>query len=813
MVADPSPVDWAGAVATGIQGRGAAGAPPARAPSLLLGRRGALLAAAVVALAALAAYANSFGVPFLLDDSAAIATNPSIRSLGRALSPPAGTPVSGRPLLNLSFAANYALGRQQPWGYHALNLLIHASAGLVLLGIVRRTLALPALAGRYGRDGPLLALLAAVLWTVHPLQTEAVTYVSQRAESLMGLLYLLTLYLFVAGEGSASARWWRLASVLACLMGALTKEVIATAPLLVLLYDRAFLAGSLRGALRLRWRYYLAAAASTWLLLALLARGHGSRGVGFGLGVGPWDYALTSCRSLATYLRLAVWPHPLVFDYGMDVARSPADVWPQGLLVAALLAGGAIALWRRPAAGFLFAWFFIVLAPTTSFIPVAAQPIAEHRVYLSLAAAACAAVLVLHRALGRWCALPLAAAAVLLACLTHLRNSDYRSEEAIWTDTLAKRPGNVRAHCAYGFVLSQRPGGLPGAIEQYEAAVRLDPGYVDAHNKLGIALAQTPGRLPDAVAQFEEALRLDPRFVRAHDSLGTALAGIPGRLPDAVSEFEEALRIDPGYAPAHNDLGLALAGQPGRLDEAIAQFEEALRIDPDFSQARNGLGVALSGMPGRLPDAISQYRKALAIDPGYSDARTNLGIALARTPGGLPGAISEYRAVIRADPGFAAAHNALGAALAAASGRAADGIPEYEAALRARPDYPEAHNNLGLALAGQPGSLSEAIGHFEEAIRLNPGYVEARNNLGLALSEAPGRLPEAVSEFEAALRLSPVNAELHNNLGIALAGMPGRLPEAVAHFEEALTIRPDYPDARRNLELARQMLGQSAGGR
>jgi tetratricopeptide (TPR) repeat protein len=812
MVADPSRVDWARAVATGVQG-GAAGGPPAGAAGFLRGRRGSLLAAGVVALAALAAYANSFAVPFLLDDSAAVAFNPSVRSLARALSPPPGTPVSGRPLLNVSFAANYALGGRQVWGYHALNLLVHACAGIALLGILRRSFALPALAGRFGRDGPLLALLAAVIWTVHPLQTEAVTYISQRAESLEGLLYLLALYLFLAGEGSASAGWWRLGSVVACLLGAMTKEVIATAPVIILLYDRTFLAGTLRGALRLRWRQHLAAAACTWVPLALLASGHGARGVGFGLGVGAWDYALTSCRSLATYLRLAVWPHPLVFDYGMEIVRSPSAVLPQGLLVCALLAAGALALWRRPAAGFLFAWFFVVLAPTTSFVPVAAQPTAEHRAYLSLAAVVVAAVLVLHRALGRRCAALLAAAAVVLACLTVGRNRDYRSEESIWADTLAKRPSSARAHCDYGYVLSQAPGGLPRAIGEFETAVRLDPGFADAHNKLGIALARTPGRLQEAIAQFQEALRLDPRLVRAHDSLGTALAGIPGRLPDAIREYQEALRIDPGYAPAHNDLGLALSGLPGRTQEAIAQLEEAIRIDPDFPQAHNSLGVALSGMPGRLPDAIAEYRRALAIDPGYSDARTNLGIALSRTAGGLPEAIAEYRAVIGADPGFAAAHNALGAALAAASGRAADGIPEYEQALRSRPDYPDAHNNLGLALAGQPGRLAEAIGHFEEAVRLRPDYVEARNNLGLALSESPARLPEAITQFEAALRLAPGDAGLHNNLGIALAGTPGRLREAVAHFEEALRIRPDYPDARRNLELARQMLGQPAAGR
>jgi len=799
-------------VANGIQGGAPAGGPLAPGHGLLEGRRGTLLAASVVVLAALAVYCNSFGVPFLLDDSAAIATNPSIRSLGRALSPPPGTPVSGRPLLNLTFALNYALGRQSVWGYHALNLLIHASAGLVLFGIVRRTLAKPALAGRFGRDSTLLALLAATLWTVHPLQTEAVTYVSQRAESLVGFFYLLALYLFIVGAGSAgAARWWHLASVAACLMGALTKEVVATAPLLVLLYDRTFCAGSLRGALRLRWRYYLAAA-STWLLLALLATAHGRRGVGFGLGVGPWDYALTSCRSLATYLKLAVWPSPLVFDYGMGVVRNAGDVWPQGLLVAALLAAAAVALVRRPAAGFALAWFFVVLAPTSSFVPVVAQPTAEHRAYLALAAVVCAAVLGLHRLLGRRCAVPLGAAALVLGCLSAARNTDFRSEEAIWRDTLAKRPDNVRAHCAYGFVLSRRPGGMPRAIAEYEAAVRTDPGYVDAHNKLGIALALTPGRLQEAIAQFEEAIRLDPGFVRAHDSLGTALAGIPGRLPEAVSEYEAAIRLDPGYAQAHNDLGLALSGIPGRAAEAIPEFEKALAIDPDFAQARNDLGVVLSVTPGRLPDAISEYRRALAADPGYAEARSNLAIALSRTPGGLPEAVSEYRAAIAADPGLAAAHNGLGAALAAAGGRPADGIPEYEAALRIKPDYAEAHNNLGLALARLPGRLTEAISHLQEAVRINPGYVEARDNLGLALTEAPGRLPDAIAQFEAALRISPANAEVHNNLGIALAGSPGRLAEAVAQFEEALRIRPDYPDARRNLETAKQMLGQAARG-
>lgn len=798
-------MDWAHAVADALQ----EGAPGG---GFLRGRRGALLAAAIVALAALAAYSNSFRVPLLLDDSAAITTNPAVRSLAGALAPPPGTPVSGRPLLSLTFALNYAAGGLQVGGYHAINLLVHVLCALVLMGLVRRTLEGPVLSGRFGADSRLLSLLVAVLWAVHPLQTEAVTYVSQRAESLMALFYLLTLYLFAVGQGSPRRSAWLAASVLACLMGALTKEIIATAPLLVLLYDRTFCAGSLRSALRMRWRYYLALA-SSWVLLAALSAGHGNRGVGFGTGVGPWDYALTSCRSLATYLRLALWPHPLVFDYGMEIVRRPADVWPQALFLAALLAIAAAALVRRPAAGFLFAWFFVVLAPTTSIVPVAAQPIAEHRAYLPLAAVACALVLGLYRACGRRYVAPLAAAALLLGFLAHQRNGVYRSEASIWTDTLAKRPGNARAHCAYGFVLSKAPGSLPEAIAQYREAVRLDPGYVDAHVKLGIALAQTPGSLQEAVAQLREALRLDPRYVRAHDNLGTALAGMPGRLPEAISEFEAALKINPRDAQAHNDLGLALAETPGRMSDAVAEFEAAIAIDPDLAQAHNDLGVALAAMPGRLPDAISQYLRALEIDPQYAEAHTNLGIALAMIPGRLEDAVSEYRAAIALNPAFAPAHNSLGAALSAIPGRAQDAIVEYEAALRLKPDYAQAHNNLGLALARMPGRLDQAIAHFEEAIRIDPGYAEAHANLGLALCEVPGRLPQAIGQLETALRLSPADAAAHNNLGIALANTPGRLPEALAQFQEALRLRPDYADARRNLQMARQMLGQQEAGR
>jgi tetratricopeptide (TPR) repeat protein len=559
-------------------------------PGTLAGRIGPLLAGAALALGTLLLYGGTLRYPFILDDIPAIAGNPSVRGLWSALAPPQRLPVSGRPLLNLSYALNYALGRYDVRGYHAFNIAVHALCALALFGIVRRTLAGPALGARHGLGATPVAFLAAALWAFHPLTTEAVTYVSERAESLMGLFYLSTLYLFVRARDSRAPAPWLAASALSCLLGVLTKEVIATAPLVVLLYDRAFCSGSLAAALRARWRYYAGLAAAL-APLALLLPGAGRRGVGFGAGVGALEYARLSCRSVALYLRLSLWPHPLVFDYG------PASALPAGgtacaLLVAALVALAALALVRRPATGFVCAWFLAILAPTSSFIPLAYQPTAEHRAYLPLAAVACAAALCARRLLGRWAAPALAAAAALLGILAHERNRDYRTELAIWGDTAAKAPGNPRAHCNLGVALAGIPGREPEAMAEYREALRLDPGYAEAHNDSGLLLARALGSYQDAAAEFGEAIRSRPDYVEAHDNLGMALAALPGRLPDAVREYGEAIRLDPGYAKAHNDLGVALAGMPGRLADGAAQFEEALRLEPDYPDARRNLELA-----------------------------------------------------------------------------------------------------------------------------------------------------------------------------------------------------------------------------
>jgi tetratricopeptide (TPR) repeat protein len=616
----------------------------------------ALLAAALLSVLALAAYWRSFAAPFVFDDGPSIVDNPTIHALGTSLRPPADTTVSGRPVLNLSLAANYAAGGGAVWGYHAVNLAVHVLAGLALFGIVRRTL------GRLGAgDATGAALCAALLWTLHPLQTESVTYVIQRAESLMGLLYLATLYCFIRGcDAAGPARaWWFPGSVACCFLGMGTKEVMVSAPLIVLLYDATFIAGSLRGALALRGRYYLGLAASWLLLGCLVLSTHGRAGTaGFGAGVSPRAYALTQVYAVVHYAGLAFWPSPLVFDYGRDLL--PVGPWlvPCALVLAALAAATVWMLARRPALGFLAVCFFALLAPSSSLVPVATEPMAEHRMYLALAPVIVLAVLGMRRVLGRGLVPVCSVAAAVLLCLTWQRNGDYRSDEALWTDTVSKRPGNDRAHNDLGFILASEPGRRDDAIAQYRSALGLSPNYSTAHYNLAMALVGKPGGLEEAIAEFEATIRLDPGLAEARFNLGRALMEEPGRMEDAARQYEETLRIRPDFPGAQYNLGCALGSIPGRAGESVAHYEAALRQDPGLVEAHFNLGCVLAQMPGRLDDAISQFQAAVRLRPDYLPAILNLGTALGSAGRG-PEAVAFLREAQSRLPGNEAIHRLM----------------------------------------------------------------------------------------------------------------------------------------------------------
>ncbi len=604
----------------------------------------------ILVLLIVAAYANSFRGAWVFDDFPSILENPRLGQLSTAvLTPPdPGSTGAGRPLVSLSFAANILSGGTDIRGFHAVNLAIHVAAALLLFGAVRRTWrrALGASAtsdssaALYPFSSALIyPFLIAAIWALHPLQTESVTYIAQRAESLAGLCCLGAVYTFAlaadlaaAGHG-AKATLARGLSVAACWAGFASKESVAATPLVLLLLDAAFFSGSFRAAWRQHRRYYILLAAAWLPFAALVVASHGRGGTvggsgSGGAGIAWWQYTFTQARAVLLYLRLSVWPHPLVFDYGRTVVAGAQEVVPELFAVVLLVATTIFLLARRLRMAFFPACFLLLLAPSSSFVPVNTQTIAEHRMYIALAPLVAGAVWLLARALRgrwRWTVLVPVIAAELLA--TARRNEDYHSARTLWQDTVTKRPENPRAHLNLGVAL-QDAGEDVAAVAEFERALTLDPSSFAAHQDLAVELARSGAR-PQAIAEFEKAIALQPGSVRAHYGLGMAWLQ-SGDGTRGIAELTEVVRLAPADAIVQTNLGTALLVQ-GEFAAAHAHLAAAVQLAPDAPQPRYNLALTAVRL-GDLVEAERELRTVLAHTPDFIKAREALSqIEAART--------------------------------------------------------------------------------------------------------------------------------------------------------------------------------------
>ncbi|MCG8404653.1 MAG: tetratricopeptide repeat protein [Phycisphaerales bacterium] len=718
------------------------------------------LCLALLVLAGTAAYWNSFDGVFVYDDTKHVVRD----AKRRAEQPFFHMLTARRPLVELSLAMNYQLaekgppteeapgGTMNPWGYHLFNLIVHLLAAMALFGVIRRTVQLADFNESLVESAHWFAAAATLLWLVHPLQTQSVTYVIQRGESMMGLFYLLTLYCLIRGASSARTRtWWYLAAVVACGLGTASKAVIVTAPLIIMLYDRIFLARSIESLLRKRAILYVGLVLVTVFFLRLtgVARGvldpkiKGTPTVGFGYdGISPSDYLLTQAQVIPQYLKLSLWPRNQALDYQwppvQDISNWPAqkfivELALPGLLVLALLAATLLGLLKRPWLGFVGAWFFLILAPTSSFIPIK-DPIYEHRMYLSLAAVV---VLILaaiwwvagrvsehwvevgsskiHRNAALFCLVP----ALALTYLTHERNKVYFDPMVVWYDAVRNHPNNARAHNNLGKHLLDKHGKLvkkekelakttlEEAIKHLKEAVRLDPKFLRAHYNLGNGLRANK-ELDAAIASYHEALKLDPRYIEARIMLGNAhtdrsvvLGGTSdprGRaeMEKAEKTFRDALakrrrREQPHLiARAHFNLGNTLT-RLARIKDARDEYTKALEHNPTHFKSQYGIGL-MSNRLGERRKAIEAYQKALKLNPNYFKAWYDLGEAY-RATGQKDKAIDAYQSLVARRPRDTNALFKLGS-LCAEVGRIGEAKASFERILKIRPDHVQAKRSL-----------------------------------------------------------------------------------------------------------------------
>jgi tetratricopeptide (TPR) repeat protein len=691
----------------------------------------ARICAGLLVLAGVVAFSNSLAGPFLFDDNLAIVNNAGIRQLWpltSVLFAETDTPLAGRPIVGLSFALNYAVGGLAVRGYHVVNIAVHVACALVLFGVVRQTLRVPALKTAFGARSTLLAFATALIWMLHPLNTEAVDFITERTESLMALFYMLTLYAGIRGSGAppgshqTGARTeskWLWLSVLSCALGMACKESMATAPLMVVLYDRAFLFDSWKRARRARFGFYLALA-STWLVLAVLVS-TAPRGAsaGFSSSVSPWTYLLNQAPMIVRYLRLTFWPRGFVLNYGPPVPLTLRDVWPEALIVAVLLVIAAISFVRRPKVGFLAAWFFITLAPASSLVPIATEVGAERRMYLPLMAIAAAAVLgcgLLWRYLEQQptgaaraarpsrvnrvpvaMAILLAVASTVLCAATLKRNGEYSSSLLMAQTMVDRMPSSHTRH-----ILGQElmaVGRHEEASSYFREASAGDPR---AHYNLGLELFNHD-RFDEALDELQQFVTKEPLViyvVPARTMIGQIYAK-KGQWAQAAAEFRRVLMMDRSKVDVHGLLADALSAQQ-LFDEAIPEYQQYLQRHPDETGALSSLAVALAAR-GRLDEAVSMFERVATLDPGNGLAHLNLANALLSRDD-FPGASRQAREAVKLLP-----RNSV------------------------------AHELLGLSLANQ-GQLEEAKSELQQAVRLDPANTEARDALNQVLrrANAPG---------------------------------------------------------------------------
>jgi len=624
-------------------------------PSLAVGWYRFALAGGLMLAGALAwfAYADALHSQFQFDDEHAIVTNARIKNLRSFLQADFADMyfTAQRPVTDLTFALNYRTARLDPFWYHLTNLVLHLATALLVYFVTRRA------ARDSGSATPVaIAVAVAGLFALHPLQTQAVTYIVQRAECLASLLYLLAFLLLLKAEerrGLTRAAAYG-GALVAFLLGLGTKIIVIVMPAAYLLYQLWFLRrhgqpNNSRGWLLSRQLLALAPLAAAGLAFSFVTlvgmRDYPS--VGFSVpGVGVGHYILTQPRVVLTYLRLLFWPagQNLDYDFRLSTSLIELDTLSAFVLLAIILGlAGAPAWWSKVSpkgeaaaaarlSSFGFFWFFLVLSPTSSFIPLA-DVIEEHRLYLAswgVFAAACAWIAAaLHRltparAVVLGVAFTLFAWAVL-AGLTWERNKVWRTKETLWRDVAAKSPNKARSHMNLGFALSLQ-GRREEAVREYRAALALgDRSLVrnQTLRNLGVSLFEL-GRLDEAIGVFRQALALFPADPDLLNNLAICLMD-KGALDESASAAARAVAVDAKHGAAHNTLG-EIALKKGNAAQALAHFLEAQRLDPDVPSRLFNVALARERAIGPR-FACDDWRRYLAVEHdrhGWAEARNHI---------------------------------------------------------------------------------------------------------------------------------------------------------------------------------------------
>ncbi|ABW68221.1 tetratricopeptide repeat protein [Desulfosudis oleivorans] len=719
-----------------------------------------LLLLVIIAAAAILTYANSLTAPFVFDDAHNIVENPHVRMAELSLDGiiDAVTVGTRRPVASLTFALNYYFHGYDITGYHLVNIAIHILTGFLMFLVVRHTLGLMNLERR-----DMVAGLAALVWTVHPLHTQSVTYVVQRMAALATLFFLFALYLYIRGrlrqrEGRPLGSLFFVLCGLSGILAVLSKQIAATLPFFILVYEWYFFQDLDRAWIKKQAKWIGSAVVVIGALAAIYLGASPIEKImamyktqDFTLG----QRLLTEPRVIFLYLSLILFPYPgrLNLDYDFPVSVSLID--PVTTLVSilgliGLVAAAVVTAKRYRLVSFAVVWFLGNLAIESSFLGLAL--VFEHRTYLPsvlvIAALAWAAITYIRPrplAIGFLCAVTL-----LWGFWTYQRNAIWADEVALWRDVTEKSPTLARPWSNLGMAL-QIAGNSEAALQAFQKAIALDPNHMEAHNNSGFILREL-GRPKEAIKFFRRALEINPAYADAHYNLGLAFFDLKD-MAQARTAFEQTLRVNPLYSKAHNNLGVILM-QEGDHEAAVAAYQRALKTDPRFAQAYNNLGI-IAYQQGNPDQAASFFKKALTADPAYAGAANNLARVRQTIEKHGP-AITELKQMLHKTPNDVDLSCRL-AQVYQAAGMRYGAISQYQKALALQPGHGPSLNALGVLYAAM-GQPAKAVECFRKLSALMPGNATIYYNLA-CLYARQNQVEPAVENLKKALDAGYDNRE------------------------------------------------------
>jgi tetratricopeptide (TPR) repeat protein len=599
----------------------------------------------------IAAYSNTFKVPFQFDDNAGIVKNPVIQYFGTdtGLSHEEISEITinfkNRFIGYFTFALNYRLHGLEVSGFHVVNITVHIINALLVYWLILLTLKTPFFhTTRQQRElamssGLLISFFSALLFISHPVQTQAVTYIIQRLTSLATMFYLLSLIMYIKArlsvqkkvnstkpsgkKGITKTVSFYGVSLISAVLAMRTKEIAFTLPVVLALYEFLFFKGKFS-----RRVVYLIPLFLTILIIPFSLIGIDkpigdiisdvSEASRLQTAMSRFDYLLTEARVVVTYIRLLLFPVKQNLDYDYPIYHSfyNPQVFAAFLSLFFIACSGIYLCFRSQTKNPLFRltafgvfWFFITLSVESSFIPIV-DVIFEHRLYLPSTGffiVLSTAVFYASRAFAerwRWgdrilvtlCTLIVLA----LAGSTYARNMVWADEISLWSDVVIKSPQKARGYNNLGFAYKNR-GVTREAIQYYQRALKLQPDYAVAHNNVADAY-NALGSFESAIEHGRIAIALKPDYVDAYNTLALGYY-YTGWYEKAIEHFQNALLLNPFYAEAYSNLGVAYA-TAGSLDEAVKNFKAALRLNQSLSGVHYNLGIIYKnqGMPEKAEE-------------------------------------------------------------------------------------------------------------------------------------------------------------------------------------------------------------------